>query len=73
MARRNAILGVVLLVQLVWLGVRAFQAPPPPASAARGLLLTEFVPADVVRLEIESGSDAEQRVVVEREGETSAW
>ncbi|MFB3118021.1 MAG: DUF4340 domain-containing protein, partial [Myxococcota bacterium] len=73
MARRNAILAAVLLLQLVWLGVRAFQAPPPPASAARGMLLAELVPTEVLRLEIGSGSDEEQRVVVEREGEASTW
>ncbi len=73
MARRNAILAAVLLLQLIWLGVRALQAPPPPASAARGLLLAELVPAEVLRLEIGSGSDAEQQVVVKREGEASAW
>ncbi|MBW1686977.1 MAG: hypothetical protein JRS35_18160 [Deltaproteobacteria bacterium] len=73
MARRNAILAAVLLLQLVWLGVRAFQAPPPPASAARGMLLAELVPTEVLRLEIGSGSDEEQWVVVEREGEASTW
>ncbi len=73
MTRRNAILAAVLLLQLIWLGARAFQAPPPPASAARGLLLAELVPAEVLRLEIGSGSDSEKRLVVEREGETSAW
>jgi len=73
MARRNAILAAVLLLQLVWLGVRAFQAPPPPASAARGMLLAELVPTEVLRLEIGSGSDEEQQVVVKREGETSTW
>ena len=73
MARRNAILAAVLLLQLLWLGGRAFQAPPPPASAARGPLLAEFVPAEVLRLEIASGSDSERRVAVEREGEGSAW
>ncbi len=73
MARRNAILAAVLLLQLIWLGVRVLQAPPPSASAARGLLLAGLVPADVLRIEIGSGSDAEQSVVIEREGETSAW
>ena len=73
MARRNAILAAVLLLQLVWLGVRAFQAPPPLASAARGMLLAELVPTEVLRLEIGSGSDEEPRVVVEREGEASTW
>ena len=72
-ARRNAILAGVLLLQLIWLGVRAFQAPPPLASSARGLLLAELVPAEVLRLEIGSGSDADQQVVIEREGEASAW
>ncbi len=71
MARRNAILAAVLLLQLIWLGVRVFQAAP--ASAARGLLLAELVPAEVLRLEIGSGSDSEKPVVVEREGEASAW
>ncbi len=73
MARRNAILAAVLLLQLVWLVVRAFQAPSPPASAARGMLLAELVPTEVLRLEIGSGSDEEQQVVVKREGETSTW
>ena len=68
MPRRNAVLAAVLLLQLVWLGVRAFQAPPSSASAARGLLLAELVPAEILRLEIGSGSDAEKRLVVEREG-----
>jgi hypothetical protein len=72
-ARRNAILAGVLLVQLVWLGVRVFQTPPPPASAARGMLLAELVPAEVLRLEIGSGSEAEERVVIAREGAAAAW
>ncbi len=59
MARRNMILAASLLLQLVWLGVRAFQAPPPSASAARGPLLAELVPAEVLRVEIESGRDSE--------------
>ena len=71
MARRNAILAAVLLLQLIWLGARAFQAPAP--AAARGLLLAELVPAEVLRLEIRTGSDAEQQVVIEREGKASAW
>jgi hypothetical protein len=73
MVRRNAILAAVFLLQLVWLGARAFQSPPSPGSAARGLLLAELVPAEVLRLEIGSGSDSEQWVVVEREEEASAW
>ncbi len=73
MARRNAILAAVLLLQLIWLGARVFQAPPSPGSAARGLLLAELVPAEVLRMEIGSGSDSQQRVVMEREGEASAW
>ncbi len=70
-ARRNAILAAVLLLQLIWLGVRAFQTTPP--SAARGLLLAELVPAEVLRLVIGSGSDSEKPLVVEREAEASAW
>jgi len=73
MPRRNAILAAVLLLQLVWLGVRAFQAPPSSASAARGPLLAELLPAEITRLEIRSGSDAAKGLVVEREGETSDW
>lgn len=73
MARRNAMLVAVLLLQVIWLGVRAFQAPPPSASAARGLLLADLTLAEVLRLEIASGSDAEPRVVIEREGKASAW
>ncbi len=73
MARRNMILAAGLLLQLVWLGVRAFQAPPPSASAARGPLLAELVPAAVLRLEIGSGSDSEKPLVVEREAEASTW
>ncbi len=73
MARRNAILAAVLLLQLIWLGARVFQAPPSPGSAARGLLLAELVPAEVLRMEIGSGSDSQQRVVMERDGEASAW
>ena len=73
MVRRNTILAAVLLLQLVWLGSRAIQAPPTSGSAARGLLLAELVPAEVLRLEIVSGSGSEKQVVVERDGEASAW
>jgi hypothetical protein len=37
------------------------------------MLLAEFAPAEVLRLEIGSGIDSEQRVVVEREGTAAAW
>ena len=73
MARRNAMLFAVLLLQVIWLTMRAFQSPPPSASAARGLLLADLTLAEVLRLEIGSGSDVEQRVVIEREGKASAW
>jgi hypothetical protein len=72
-ARRNAILAAVLLFQLIWLGLRAFQAPAPAASLARGLLLEGLVPAEILRLEIGSGSDSEKQVVVNREAKASAW
>ncbi len=72
-ARRNAILSAALLLQLIWLGLRAFQAPAPAASFVRGLLLEGLMPGKILRLEIASGSDSEKGVALVREAQMSAW